>query len=109
MIYLSNSPNNKDRALHKGKQSKITSLQERLSVLAVKGILGNSLSQKRGVPLIISGRPAGGLIFFFFWRRDHMIFRGKRNGNQYYLAELEEGTIEKLIGTEGLSLEYLRT
>ena len=63
MIYLSNSPNNKDRALHKGKQSKITSLQERLSVLAVKGILGNSLSQKRGVPLIISGQ--GGLIFFF--------------------------------------------
>ena len=30
-----------------------------------------------------------------------MIFRGKRNGNQYYLAEFEEGTIEKLIGTEG--------
>ena len=99
MIYLSNSPNNKDRALHKGKQSKITSLQERLSVLAVKGILGNSLSQKRGVPLIISGQ--GGLSFFFFWRGDHMIFRGKRNGNQYYLAEFEEGTIEKLTGTEG--------
>ena len=65
----------------------------------VKGILGNSLSQKRGVPLIISGQ--GGLSFvFFFWRGDHMIFRGKRNGNQYYLVEFEEGTIEKLIGTD---------
>ena len=29
-----------------------------------------------------------------------MIFRGKRNGNQYYLAEFKEGTIEKLTGTD---------
>ena len=78
MIYLSNSPNNKDRALHKGKQSKITSLQERLSVLAVKGILGNSLSQKRGVPLIISGQ--GGLSFFFFGGEITWFLGGKGMG-----------------------------
>ena len=29
-----------------------------------------------------------------------MIFRGKRNENQYYLVEFEEGTIKKLISTD---------
>ena len=101
MIYLSNSPNNKDRALRKGKQSKLLSLlfaPGKTVCLGGKGDFGElSLTKERGAPHYFW---PGGSEFFFFWRGDHMIFRGKRNGNQYYLAEFKEGTIEKLSGTD---------
>ena len=66
--------------------------------LGGKGDFGElSLTKESGAPHYFW---PGGSEFFFFWRGDHMIFRGKRNGNQYYLVEFEEGTIKKLISTD---------
>ena len=67
--------------------------------LGGKGDFGKlSLTKEKGAPHYFW---SGGSEFFFFFLagRSHD-FRGKRNGNQYYLVEFEEGTIEKLIGTD---------
>ena len=74
MTFLSNSPNNKDRVLYKSKQLKKLPLllfapgKTVLRKLASKATMGNSLSQKRWVLLIVSGLGwDGGVrrIFFF--------------------------------------------